>query len=209
MKEHPILFSADMVKAILRGDKSQTRRVIKPQPISISAHTEKMTNDSVIEIYDQGTARFIKCPYGQPGDRLWVRETWAIVSIPDGTTARKLLTVFRADNPRGLEQPEKWKPSIHMPRRASRIMLEVVNVRVERVQDMSLDNIYAEGIHGPGVVPANTFMMVMGESTLEGAEAKYMINEFSSLWDTINAKRGYGWESNPYVWAIEFKALET
>lgn len=183
MKEHPILFSAPMVKAILEGRKTMTRRVIKPQPKII----HDVYNDGTIEteqLFRNKTR--LKCPYGQAGDRLWVRETYlTFVCQP---------ICYKADGYLKLET-EKWHPSIFMPRWASRITLEITNIRVERVWGIRRDkkNWIAEGYTKPF------------EGTITWAlEADRW---FAKLWDSINAKRGYSWESNPWVWVIEFKKI--
>jgi len=204
MKEHPILFSGEMVQAILEGRKVQTRRVIKPQPtydtacgghwywltgtwksICIGCKTiEKfaswMLNPSVSLNHPRS-----RCPYGAPGDLLWVRETWAHwMTITDDVKAGDMpiedaleSVLYKADFTDedwvGLHEDYEWtfKPSIFMPRWASRITLEVVSVRVERVQDISEADAYAEGIGLDPTLP-------------------HPLQWFKELWDTINAKRG-------------------
>ena len=139
MKERPILFSTEMVKAILQGRKTQTRRIVKPQPIGkVTYFKGEIWTDEP----DVITSRTIKCPYGQPNDRLWVRETWARESFPNGTTARSVETLYLANGDKAV----RWKPSIHMPKAAARIWLEVVSVRVERLNDISEKDAIAEGI---------------------------------------------------------------
>ena len=218
MNEHPILFSGPMVRAILDGRKTQTRRVVRPQPADQPRHAASFYQlHGGVQLYDDGNKIF-SCPYGDPGDRLWVRETWKYI---DGAhSARQypgwVLIGFRAD---GREKsfdhdpPEKWKkdptwkgheniapwrPSIHMPRGASRITLEVVSVRVERVQEISRSDALAEGFT-PGL------------NGLESWDGKLYGNSqlaFEACWESINAKRGYGWDVNPWVWVVEFKRLE-
>lgn len=170
-KEKPILFSGAMVRAILEGKKTQTRRVIKPQPM-LDTHTR------VTACY--------KCPYGAPGDRLWVRETWTTHQNDKGADC----LLYRAEVP----DPElyaPWRPSIFMPRAASRIMLEVTGVRVERIQEISEADAIAEGVE---IIPIDTSTWTNRQS-------------FSILWDKINAKRGYSWASNPWVFVISFKLI--
>lgn len=179
MSEHPILFSGPMVRAILGGRKTMTRRVIKPQPPpdlkeQLLAHGVMLINRA-----------WFLCPYGQPGDRLWVREAFKL--WPNGE-------IFYAATP----APEKrgkflplgnWKPSIFMPRWASRITLEITAVRVERIQDISEEDIYAEGCLYTPWLPSGDPLV------------------FQNVWDSLNAKRGYGWENNPWTWVISFKRL--
>lgn len=178
MSEHPILFSGEMVRAILEGRKTQTRRVITV-PVS-DAHAGRPHSPMVKHNGDWYKPHEWS-PYGVPGDRLWVRETWAKPYV-------NCDAVFRADyKGAGIL---KWKPSIHMPRWASRITLDVVNVRVERVQDISEEDARAEGIDDGWLVRE------------QFPEARIA---YRYLWDSINAKRGYGWATNPWVWVIEFK----
>lgn len=169
MKEKPILFSTAMVRAILDGRKTMTRRVCKIQPIPI------------ITGYDLTATLTAGCPYGKVDDRLWVRETW----MP-GDSAVKYY--YRATKP---EQGNyfKWHPSIFMPREASRITLEITNIKIERLQDISAMDIEREG------------------TLTENTEISKVLDIWIELWDSINAKRGYGWETNPWVWCISFKKI--
>jgi len=205
MKERPILFSGEMVRAILDGRKTMTRRVIKPQPPISWDVCEPVEHTSGVFCFyrssDTDFHGYKKCPYGQHGDRLWVKETWSQFAPrpkPGDGVPENACIDYRADYSasalrRGLDsdgdpyKPPSWRPLIHMPRWASRINLEVVSVRVERVQDISEDDARAEGISNP-----------LGSLAL---------NIFPSLWDSINLKRGYGWDTNPWVWVIEFKRL--
>jgi len=179
MKERPIIFSSEMVCAILKGEKTQTRRVIKPQP------PEDMSPG------EWGA----KCPYGAPGDELWVKETWGVAVVPDGTTANEFLTVYKADDPKFY--CGRWHPSIFMPRNRSRIQLRIVNVWVERVRDISVEDAYAEGMRNP----------FYGRGTV-GGDFSVVNVMFQDLWNSINAKRGHSWESNPWVWVIEFERIK-
>ena len=186
MKDRPILFNAEMVRAVLDGRKSQTRRVIKPQP---------PPNHGYHCGPAPGGINPPRCPYGVPGDRLWVRETWALGGDYANAKARRVPTSerspefirYRASQEKG-PHTGRWRPSIHMPRWASRITLEVVAIRVERVQDTSYADIWAEG------GPASDSDIVLSAW-------------WRHLWDSINAKRGYGWDVNPWVWVVEFKVI--
>lgn len=214
MKERPILFNTEMVKAILDGRKTQTRRVIKPQP----PESHQWDVDARCWLVNAG--KWITedppfprntCPHGVPGDRLWVRETHAVYGVMDSDNPR---VIYRADSPP--DAGISWRPSIHMPRWASRINLEITGVRVERVQDIEEDDAEAEGIFidnncivgtsGAGGVHRE----IMGRRAFaaddEGHECP--IDAFEQLWDSINAKRGYSWESNPWVWVVEFKQVQ-
>ena len=188
MKERPILFNSEMVRAILAGRKTQTRRVIKR---SDNWHVDigrgriwPVRENEYGDWYD------VDCSYGQPGDRLWVREAFAY--HPDGEGKD---VIYRATDPGWDENNTglRWRPSIHMPRWASRIQLEVTSVRVEPVQDISADDCVDEGLD-PSEVPGI------------GSDWSF-IKAFSELWDTINAGRGYSWESNPRVWVVEFSKI--
>ena len=190
----PILFSGEMVRAILDGRKTQTRRVIKPQP---SAGVRRSV--FVLSGLEDGHGRELRCPYGRPGDTLWVRETWASHKYMDDTKpseftagAQMLPVWYRAD---GVQSDErgKWRPSIFMPRWASRITLRVVDVRVEQVQDISEEDAVAEGVT---------------KNLPDGwicAESHRMI--FKRLWNSINGTRGYAWYTNPWVWVVEFEEV--
>lgn len=200
MKEKPILFSGEMVKAILDGRKTQTRRIMKPQP---PAHWQPMDMETMIR---KGWRREYAV-----GWRLWVRES-AYIAPPnfskDGNVKDdqgRLRTVdwaatMSADAVRvATDYGVKKTPSIHMPRWASRIALQVTAVRVERLQEIwtrtyTFDDLFAEGMaqfatwDGKGGIPTP-------------------LSEFIPLWNKINAKRGHSWESNPYVWVVEFKQV--
>lgn len=184
MKERPILFSAPMVRAILAGCKSQTRRIVKPQPF---AHERPVIEDGEVLVGDGKTWRL---PYGKPGDRLWVRETFCAKSFFTPTEYR-----YRADGvepfvmgPPVGDIPMAWKPSIFMPRAASRITLEVTGVRVERVNDISEADAVAEGIPAFPTSPSKIPRM-----------------HYATLWNSINGAGS--WDLNPWVWRIEFKRL--
>jgi hypothetical protein len=206
MNEHPILFSTEMVKAILDGRKTQTRRVIKlaDGALADSDNIPAAGYDGQLapyvmdfsKTYPRWTQR--DCPYGQPGDRLWVRETWSCIGaeqVKPSEIAPGYTVYYATDDIARNWRVNKWRPSIFMPRWASRITLEVTGVRVERVQDIRDEDILDEGMiaHSPNGVFSNP------ESVSR--------NQFVVLWDSINAKRGYSWESNPWVWVVEFKRV--
>ena len=193
MKERPILFSGSMVRALLAGTKTQTRRVAKPvrHPDlgNVYAPGALVLEHEPQHVIDRC------CPYGRPGDRLWVREAFmhepadfcweASVSVP----CRPAETVYRADFPNS--QPgEGWKPSIHMPRNLSRILLEITSVHVERLQDISEADALAEGVPHSLNLPGGRFAR----------------ENFEHLWWTINGDGS--WESNPWVWVVEFKRVQ-
>jgi len=200
MKERPILFSADMVKAILEGKKTQTRRVMKPQPdneltkYSLNGAINWRDESSNLGEYPYGN--YTGCPYGQVGDRLWVRETY----WQDQSGG---LWGYKAG---GIEWPPsncggKAKPSIHMPRWASRINLEITGIRVERLQEITEIDALNEGAEAWYKTAPNTY----GAGYIW--DSKGHIMGFARLWNSIN-KPPYDWGSNPFVWVIEFKRYE-
>lgn len=188
-----MIFSGEFVKAILENRKTQTRRVIWQQPIDI---LPMKANDKwiTLQTVNPNHGRVIKCRFGIPRDRIWVRETFCDLgggSMPGRVLYKATFDDLTAEMMRqsGHGMPI-WKPSIHMPRWASRITLEVVNVVVERVQDIS-----EEGAIYEGMEPKEPNHVV---------SAKY---RFAKFWDSINLKRGFGWDSNCWVWVIEFKRI--
>lgn len=205
MKERPIPFIGPMVRAILDGRKTQTRRVVtvnrgrkKIRP----TEPYEFDHDGVLMVEDEcgethAFADYYPCPYGKPGDRLWVRETWSIPSNEplNGRTVptedvRYAASSYAVD----IQNPaNRWRPSIHMPRWASRLLLEITDVRVQRVQDISEADAEAEG-----VLPVHSNM---------GDTASY-IGGFYFIWGDINEKRGFGWNANPWVWTITFRRVE-
>jgi hypothetical protein len=205
MREKPILFSGPMVRAILAGTKTQTRRIVKPQPPTGCTGMESIDSPPF-----QGF-RFLpvglwpedprygnrSCPYGQPGGRLWVREAWAKNTDAVGTKFDDPI-LYRADFQTGSGSDwwrnsslfgGNWRPSIFMPRWASRITLEITEIRVQRLQEISAQDAIAEGIaKSPTSYPRDER------------------DDFRDLWDSINANK-YPWASNPYVWALTFKKI--
>lgn len=178
-----------MVRAILEGRKTMTRRVVKPQPGGLRAefHHFDIIGQAV---FTDGS--YMKCPYGVPGDHLWVRETF----LDDGETKERPQYVYRADNenyPR--HEGQNWKPSIFMPRAASRILLDVTDVRVERLQDIKRSGAIAEGVG------------TLSDDFTNGVDFfADAVDAFSSLWQSIN---GLGsWDQNPWVWVVEFRKIE-
>ena len=193
MTDRPILFSGEMVRAILEGRKTQTRRVI------VSRGYQLRVIDGVVETnLGSPNGEFRKwlgiSPYGVVGDRLWVRETWAQLCEADELTG-KCDIAYRADDwPEDEPGPDyikgTWRPSIFMPRWASRITLEIERISVQRVQDIGDDSCEAEGVS-------------LANASIPG----YLRKRFQTLWDSINAKRGFGWNVNPWVWVIEFRMV--
>ncbi|MDU9391882.1 hypothetical protein [Pseudomonas sp. zfem002] len=196
-KERPILFSGPMVRAILEGRKTVTRRPIKPSmrgfDVSFELHQQDDGSWRPMHTFDescmddQGTEHPIVCPYGQPGDRLWVREAWAHVNVAQAP-GESWVVYRECDNRTDYGGP--WKPSIHMRRRDSRILLEITDVRVERLQDISEDQAEAEG---PDLPIAEHLAAAWGV-------------QFRRLWESINGHEA--WASNPWVWVVEFKRIQ-
>lgn len=218
-KVHPILFSGPMVRAILDGRKSVTRRVIKPQPFGPTKY-----HTGISKFFDKGEGRWwgvtadihrfdpspatlfdIRCPYGAAGDLLWCRETWADLRgmgfDTDVAYRAQYLNRHGAEDADSQQRREEygvpWKPSIHMPKRYARLWLRVTDIRVERLQDISEDDAIAEGSQVP-----------LDEIHPRPQAALSERHAFANLWDTLNAGRGFGWETNPYVWCISFERTE-
>jgi hypothetical protein len=230
MRERPILFSAPMVRALLAGTKTQTRRPMKAQPRVVpdwacsgvaglefdwgggGASTYADRPETLAAYADDFAAR---CPFGRPGETLWCRETWALEDCGDDGLrliwkADRAAVWVRADGSRiGViywlpsdYAPGRWRPSIHMPRWASRLTLEVTEVRVQRLQEISEEDATAEGIPSDaagwarlGILPP---VPVEKDGTARSA--------FRWLWDSINGERA-SWASNPWVWAVSFRVL--
>ncbi|GKW24356.1 hypothetical protein PEC311524_19500 [Pectobacterium carotovorum subsp. carotovorum] len=213
MKERGMIFNAEMVRAILDGRKTQTRRIIKNQPFDrsqyrhdhqieiISGRAENGDEVDGLYAYTKSTGGTwsAKCPFGQPGDRLWVRETSGLQVRRDALGGTGEFRVYRASNPDAIRfttasgkiYPIKWIPSIHMPRYASRILLEITDVRVERLKHIPRDGIIAEGY------PA--------ERATDGGEYDPFL-WYRDLWESI-----YGagsWQANSWIWVIEFKQIK-
>jgi hypothetical protein len=186
MKEHPILFSAPMVRTLLDGSKTQTRRVCK---LEVRAGMPEPEWQSLLKC----------CPYGQPGDQLWVRETFR--AWPDGYAYR---ADYR-DKELGDAVHAPWKPSIFMPRAASRITLEISGVRVERLQDISEADAKKEGIEPFTDFKKSGHWLRYDKDTLNGYVGN-PVESYASLWESINGPRS--WDANPWVWVVEFKVAK-
>ena len=191
MSEHPILFSGPMVRAILAGAKTQTRRVVRWPVLGPSDGRKR-------RVYTESDAAEINasprlCPFGAPGDLLWVRETWRADDFDDART------LYATDMPedalvagRGVV---RWHPSIHMPRGRSRLSLRVTSVRVERLHAITEDDARAEGI--------TSLSVQTGPHTLVG---RPVATEFGALWRSINGPAS--WDANPWVWVVGFERAE-
>lgn len=217
MKEHPILFSGPMVRAILEGRKTQTRCVMKPQPElermrtsnsqghrwdSRSVEHEIVNGEHYLGIPGASQGPF-RCPYGAVGDRLWVRETWRRA---DGLTV-----YYKADEPEN--RGAGWKSSIHMPYRFSRLKLEIADIRVERLQDVGEADAKAEGIlfYGDLDPEQDDYKNYEYEDKYGDDWGVVTAREsFETLWQSINSTRkGCAWSDNPWVWVIEFSRAKS
>lgn len=202
MKERGIIFGAPMVRAILAGSKTQTRRLLKLRDGEDLDGISGAPNPPFRAFVSTGTQptayRQIKCPYGAIGDKLWVRETWATVGGVEGSP---IVNVYRADGADYSDyesedgDPFRWRPSIFMLREYSRITLEIADVRVERLQSIT-----EEGAQAEGVLPA--------ASTFTHGPPLSCRDVFARLWDSINGKRA-PWSGNSYVWAVSFRRVTT
>lgn len=201
MKEHPILFSGEMVRAILEGRKTQTRRILKPQPANGYEHFE-CHRDGTCEVgvsINCCNIYQIHCPFGGVGDRLWVKETFQKLYDPDGKCANRFEAttpptghhvIYRATDKRPEGGNWSWRPSIFMPRWASRITLEIVDIGVERLQRISEADAEAEGMEHWDGTPG------------KGSA----VTRYAVLWEKINGRGAWG--KNPFVWKIVFKKLQ-
>lgn len=189
MRERPILFSAPMVLALLEGRKTQTRRVVKPQTTAWTWVTA--------EGMERTRAR---CPYGQPGDALWVKETFLPWINRDNTLSH--VAAFRADGYE-LEAGERWRPSIHMPRRFSRLTLRITDVRVERLNEISEADADAECFGGD--FPENVLPELFPRR--DGGWGHLSLPEcYARLWEHINGPGS--WAANPWVWVVTFERVQ-
>ncbi|MDN2486380.1 hypothetical protein MML63_12170 [Kosakonia sacchari] len=212
MKERPMMFNAEMVRAILDGRKTQTRRIMKVQPsegfspMNMALETDYKARWYTPGIVDKhgylqpakhdvfGVAsedEGYTCPFGAVGDRIWVRETF-------GDCGERL--VYRADTDDGAQcKVKRWTPSIHMPRWASRLTLDITGVRVERLKSISQEDAQAEGMELTGWRPTYS-------APDSGGEVWTPYDNFAQLWESIYGEES--WKANPWVWVIEFKRVE-
>lgn len=232
-RERPILFSAPMVRAILDGKKTQTRRVIKPQPNQPTDPKWKAIRQfspvtkprpfwawafqdprgGWVRQIETNDFPYLRCPFGNVGDELWVRETffdhgywhnpyphedyenaeWHSSESPDR------IAYAATDPDPGFVSDYRKRPSIHMPRWASRIQLRITDVRVERLQEISEEDAIAEGLESD---PQRYWMAPDYSSYSDPRDA------FRVRWDSINAKRGHSWDTNPWVWAVTLERIQ-
>jgi len=216
IKERPILFSTEMVKAIVEGRKTLTRRVIKNKEY-LSMLNSGFTPDN-IEHPEEDTY----CPFGLKKDRLWVRETFKYeYSHGVGESGEELESLnisYKAPGPKwpatypgdDIVIPDRsgYTPSIFMPLWASRLKLEIINVRVQRLKEISESDAIKEGIEPLPSKRGFYNPMGGGHGSVHLGYYETAKNAFADLWDKINFKRGFGWEKDPWVWVIEFKRVE-
>lgn len=228
MNEKPILFSGEMVRAIIGGRKSQTRRIVRIDDTPITAEATRAgkrqrgiplgaTNVRMLGSYlkcdappgSMTVSSRVECPHGEIGDRLWVRESFihhpaefcieASVSFPSAPAE----TAYRAD----YANPERcgWTPSIHMPRKLSRITLEITRVRAERLQDITEEDARAEGV---SCRTCGHPIDGLSENDCECFHSVFARVHFKALWNRINGERpGCSWDANPWVWVLDFRVV--
>jgi hypothetical protein len=211
LKTRPILFSTDMVQALLAGRKTMTRRIVKPQPDDLLIWPCNKVQ-TMVDLRDRELVTTMS-PYGRIGDLLWVRETWALVPqsayrCSDGIAQTNKpecnhdAAVYRADWDRS--KPRRWRPSIHMPRWASRLTLQITNVRCERLQDIGEEDALAEGVERSSwqysIEPYRNYFEPRMAS---GKNKSLATTSFYTLWDSIYGRGA--WDENPWVLVIEFK----
>lgn len=229
MKERPIIMSAESVLALLDKRKSQTRRVINPQPPK--QYDINASDAHGFATWANAAAGFwppenpIKCPYGAPGNRLWVKERWYIEKSSADTWMNPPNSHVTVQYSVGTEQKtdkpiwdgrwnywwtkyikprdDRWRNPLFMPRWASRIILEILNVRVERLGDIDNEGALAEGVNRAG---EGEIVLLLGEHG-QPAMSK-VIFDFAKAWNRVNEKRGFGWHTNPWVWVVEFRVVE-
>lgn len=234
MKQIPIIFSTPMVQAILAGRKNMTRRVVKfknkswrlsyeanePDRTDLDAFGVLDKDGNLIEI-EEGQPSSLKelelCPYGKPGDILWVRETWLEEAIPKAPEGDYDEIIYRFKASEEKDKATKWCPSIHMPKEAARIWLQVTDVRVERLQDITEEDAMAEGVKPAhcestegcpsrlckdGCTAKGEWWNYM-EPNGEGFPAYSAKESFETLWQSINGPES--WEANPWVWVVSFE----
>lgn len=219
MKERPVIFNGEMVRAIIDGRKTQTRRALnwKRQPYTEMAERDDGSLWPWAEDGVRGGDIWFHCPFGEVGDRLWVRETFMDLTGTgiEATTGKFEGFAYRADTPAGSYGDEvrkeyglKWTPSLHMPRKACRIMLEITAVRVERLNDISEEDAKAEGVRaiennfGNGPAYCDYFLPNLDDTAEWYNRASY---SFKSLWKSIYGAEN--WRANPWVWVIEFRRV--
>jgi hypothetical protein len=210
MKKTPMLMCAEMVLATFDDEKGETRRVIKPQPVNaqmISKNQAALSYPGML---------FRQSPYGVPGDRIWVKESYQVCRHCN--TQNFAATVNLPRNCSGCDEHlGPWRPSIFMPESFSRITLEVTEINVQRLQDITAADVLKEGVRlrcvdggilwrVSGKFPPHLYLPE-GKKPFNATADEALAAHFASLWDTLNAKRGYAWKTNPFVWVVKFKRV--
>ena len=238
MKERPILFKPEMIKAILNGNKTMTRRVVK-----FPKHAYKPDINWIKSIHQDGGGNWVawstneqqlieftkkaypsgegfKCPYGKISDKFWVKETWStfppydnrptiacsqilpyVIHKESGFYEKVIHKAGKENYAWGMYGEPKWKSSLFMPKTATRIWLKIIDIRIERLQDITIHDCLHEGIE---INPDNLFSPI---TKLSIDTSFQLLNKFEILWDSINKKEPYRWRDNPFVWVIDFKKL--
>ena len=186
-----MIFNGEMVRALLDGRKTQTRRPVKVPHIDRDAMCELSGNELAGEL---SAGNYRNSPHGKPGDRIWVRETWARYNIDQDSHDM----AYRATPPADWPEEGRWRPSIHMPRWASRLTLEITGVRVERLKSISQEDAQDEGMELTGWRPTYS-------DPDSGGEVWTPYDNFAQLWESIYGEGS--WQANPWVWVIEFKVV--
>ena len=209
IREKGLIFNSEMVRAILDGRKTQTRRPIKWKQTRFTEIGEREDGSKWpwSEDAEHACDFWHPCPFGSVGDRIWVRETFSghylddaqIQDIKDGRDKATDLCEYRADYPDGYQASDGWTPSIHMPRWASRILLEITDVRVERLNSISQEDAQAEGLELTGWRPTYS-------DPDSGGEVMTPYDNFAELWSSIYGDES--WQANPWVWVISFERIE-
>lgn len=206
MKERGMIFNAEMVRAILDGRKTQTRRPVKFPVHDKNLGCELAGNELAGEL---SAGNYLNSAFGKSGDRIWVRETFCPVDDTQYGGEKwvdyRATPRYEASHPAGWDSAPndaealKWRPSIHMPRWASRILLEITGVRVERLNSISQEDAQAEGLELTGWRPTYS-------DPDSGGEVMTPYDNFAQLWESIYGAEN--WQANPWVWVIEFKRVE-
>lgn len=213
MKARPIPFTDEMIRALLTGRKTMTRRVVQGVPHGVVNRITHFEGRRWNVLAAGAMPYFVKCPYGHPGDLLWCKEVYGYAQCAPPGKPSRACWAYRADRDDPKDYfgiPERrWHSPRFMPRRASRLTLQLTDVRVERVQGIDPSDIEAEGIE---IEP-----VCCGSPVVEGDEVACCgcpepdmgkaLGRFRDLWNSLNAKRGYGWDENPWVWVLEFRTI--
>jgi hypothetical protein len=216
--ERGIIFSGPMVRVIPNGKKTQTRRVIKVQPTGADYWTVHTDTMAFFPNTREANPKLLVCPYGRPGDKLWVRETWAALhgdpedfhgshDIPLSSGDGYWKVAYKADGTwpeKRMDRGFDWRPSIYMPRWASRITIEITDVRVQRLREIDEDDAQAEGVECDLGEPEYQYGSGYGDVYTIYPDGTF-VAPYRRLWDIINAK--YSWESNPWVFALTFRVM--